>query len=808
MKHLYRYLTLLALLGGAAAPRVAHAQSKLLIDTGNPGPDWTLVAGDEFGYSGLPDPALWHIGSPYSTNKYAGWGNEMYSAAMVNVAGGSVHLKMQHLLDPNNQPISVPDSADHTSNPRMISYVGGMISSVRDYGLGQGGYGIYEARIKVPADPNSDTYPAFWLYNAVTEIDVMDGARVNNNDTNPGLLTGVILWGGPNENRVHTADCGRRSKIWADPGRTDGQATLLSQDYNTYTVVWTPAKVTFFLNKREICTVASAAVPTVWWHNLDVMLSLSNTSWTQTTQPFTMDVDYVRLLRPTCVVAGQCKDYEGGSYPPYKSDYEVVPHDISQPNANIWRDGDGKVHYRDLNANTTNAKMSDVAGSLALNPNNEHQVFYRGFDDLLYVATEPSYPNGWTVTPLPPVAGLTVAGDVRYNAFTNSVLFKGSDGQLHAYAATGPGGTWQHSQLTQIDATINPNALVSGQPGSVACRARDGFIAYIGRDQNIRYFTPNAPNAPTVSTITTWDSAAAVGGDVQLDDANILYRGQDNRLQVYYQANNQYYHNWVDNGLPNAVRFSSKPGSLALSPTTDYYVGTDDHVHSMTYNHATGNVDYADLPAPGSWFEQVQGDLTATPDDTHVFYRGKDGRIQTLYRDASGWHHAWDDDYFTTGEFTSFTGNDPAERSASLVTSNGRQFYCDAYHHLRYLAWEPAEVSDCTADHNEVIGTLHRTGTAPTTPAAAPAPAAAAAEVLDLSVAPNPTASQLTVVLPTALRALSLPYTLISALGAVVQQGTLTAGHLTLALGSLPSGLYVLTTQAPGHVYHTRVVKE
>jgi len=794
MKHIYRYLTLLTLLGGAVAPRAAQAQSKLLIDTGNPGPDWTLVAGDEFGYSGLPDPTLWHIGSPFGDGKYEGWSNEMYSASMVNVASGAVHLKMKHLLDANNQPISVHDTNSSRPN-RIIQYEAGMISSVRGQGLGKGGFGVYEARIRLPADPYDDTYPAFWLFNAVTELDVIDGVRTNNTGTNPGLLNAVIMWTKSNDSLVRVADCGRRSKIWSG---FDWQATLLSRDYNTYTVVWTPDKVTFFLNKREICTVPRAAVPTFETTNLDLMLSLRNTDWTTTTQEFTMDVDYVRLLRPTRVVQdpGNYPSYDATSYPPYKSNYEVVPHDISQPNANIWRDGDGNVMYRDLNANTTNAKMSDVAGSLALNPDNEHQVFYRGFDNQLYVATEP-YTNGWTVTLLPSVTGLTVAGDVRYNAFTHSVVFKGSDGQLHAYAATGPGGAWQHTQLT----SGTGDARVSEQPGSVACRARDGFTAYIGRDNNIRYFTPSG----AVGTITTWAGQNAyAGGDVQLDDVNILYRGQDSRLQVYYLSNNQYYHNWIDNALPNAVPFSTKLGSLALSTTTDYYVGTDDRVHSMTYNQATGGIDYADLPAPGSWFEQVQGDLTATPDDTHVFYRGKDGRIQTLYRDAAGWHHGWDDDYFTTGEFTSFTGNDPAERSASLVTSNGRQFYCDAYHHLRYLAWEPAELRDCTSDHSGVIGTLHRTGTQP----AAPAPAAAAAEVLDLSVAPTPTAGQVTITLPTALRALSLPYTLTSALGAVVQQGSLTAGHLTLELGSLPSGLYVLTTQAPGHVYHTRVVKE
>ncbi|MBJ6145554.1 hypothetical protein [Hymenobacter sp. BT559] len=60
--------------------------------------------------------------------------------------------------------------------------------------------------------------------------------------------------------------------------------------------------------------------------------------------------------------------------------------------------------------------------------------------------------------------------------------------------------------------------------------------------------------------------------------------------------------------------------------------------------------------------------------------------------------HSHIDGYWNTNEFCSFAIAQGASL-ASIGADGHRTFYCDAYHHLRYLAWKPCEVTKCDNMH-------------------------------------------------------------------------------------------------------------
>jgi len=711
-------LFLLALLGGGAAPRQAAAQCKLRLDFSNPKSGWTIVARDEFDDSagtGRPDPRFWQLW-PGGSDQYAGWGSEWYDTSdpsLVTVSGGAAHLRAIRWRDAQGNPLSVQQGTYGNGAPRYVRYRSGMLHSVGPFVLPS--YGAYEARLRLPAN-GEDAWPTFWLWaNQGTEIDMLDGARVDNwpytYPSNPGLLTNVIDWHHPSSTQQYPS-CGHLSKIWSDPWWS--HATLLSRQYNTYTMVWTPAKITFFFNGREIHTVPRTAIESVQqWSEL--FINLQTTSWTTSTADFQMDVDYVRLLRPTCMVKGTCPaDYvmDAGSY---KSSYEAMNHDISQPVPHWEPSSD-----RDPEATTTWAKVSAEPSSIALVPSfagqASTQVFYRGINNRLYLAHNASG-NDWTVTPLPYASGYDVAGDVAYIPCLSLAVYKGADGRLQGYYLDAQ-RSWQHTWLTGAGGP--GNELVDSQAGAVAVLAEDGVIAYRGQHANIFYFTIDpsrytnsaaAAHAPTTMLSAPADlgQATAAAGDLVYDQhtRNLFYRGQDSRLQAYWWNGQTYAHTWVGDDQPTSNQLlAPKPTALVATTTGVFYVGQDDSIRRVARDPHTGHFSTSVLPAASYTYgntgyplaDKVKGSLASTPDGSHLLYQGYDGRLQMLYLDGDQWQHAWLDDYWNTNEFCSFSTAQGAGL-ASVAADSHRTFYCDAYNHLRYFAWEPCEVIDCGNMH-------------------------------------------------------------------------------------------------------------
>ncbi len=439
MKQLLPQL-LLAGLGAAGSLGAARAQCQLQFDP----IVWTQVYRDDFNQL---DRTEWDTSPDHNTNinAHGGWGSEWYdfndpSLVTIRQQPNSTNkvlvLTAKRWLDAYGNPVEdsvLNDTQKGTYRP--LRYRSGMLISADnpgDYHSKQTSYGAWEARIKCPTNPNA--WPAFWLWSGSTEIDILDGISPDSTSPAQAVQNNVIdnLWkkhSASTNPQPNLESCGAKLKAWSALGQP--LSTKFSDDYHVYTMVWTPDFVTFFFDGRETNTVPRSAVITRndW---PEIRLSLQMLPWVgkcpgcDPNETAEMYVDWVRVLKPN-VIPGQ-PDYGH----PYFSNYSVATNTFKTSSEFLNRDITALA--------TTSSKVNATAGSITTNPNKAGQVFYRGTDNLLYVATQQG--TTWTVDalPVPPLANIAVQGDVVYHQANNLVLYRGADACVQGYQFNG--STW------------------------------------------------------------------------------------------------------------------------------------------------------------------------------------------------------------------------------------------------------------------------------------------------------------------------------------------------------------------------------
>lgn len=332
-----------------------------------------------------------------------GVGAEYYSPNQVSLQpGGVVRLTAQKLTTP---------LYDYSgTNPRKISYVSGKLDvrpildnieppgNANSWNPGGIAYGIFEIRCKLPVE-NNGTWPTFWLYSGPGEIDIIDNLL-----TNPArqLQTGVLDWG--NYTRpVITCGTVANKLNWDD----------LAAGFNTYSAVWTPTRVTFFFNGREMYTVYNTQVSPGGGWPAKLMTRLQMADWAG--QSAVMDIDYIRILKPKDYVSNGMQNnvYPGDYNVSYKSSSEFINHSITIEAAAL-------------------PNVNSAAGSIGPNPTNPNEVFYRSSENRMCRALKGSN-NQWIIETLPVSnANELVKGDVTFNA--GFITYRGNDNRVQYYS--------------------------------------------------------------------------------------------------------------------------------------------------------------------------------------------------------------------------------------------------------------------------------------------------------------------------------------------------------------------------------------
>ena len=302
MRHLRIRLAIALVINCVLLPVAAFAQAKLHPDS----LVWEIVSEDDFG--GIASAATPTV--PLNTTAWRttptgnpddGVGAEYYSGEsdLVTISQGAAHIRSVRIPD---RPRASGAAGFHTVKFRAGQLFGTNV-------FHQAGYGIWEARMKVPN--NIGAWPTFWLCssNNTLEIDILDGTSPD------GMLVNVI------DHRKYENDYKAlpypfprlskseyRVKPWVEPGQTGNE--LLDNNYHTYAMAWTPSEITFFFDGRAIYSVPASVVTAIElgennWP--DLRISMQMWDWASGNGEV-MDVDYVRIWKPFPNKAG-VRDY-------------------------------------------------------------------------------------------------------------------------------------------------------------------------------------------------------------------------------------------------------------------------------------------------------------------------------------------------------------------------------------------------------------------------------------------------------------------------------------------------------------------
>lgn len=251
-----------------------------------------------------------------SQGVYYGWLSEMWSKQNIifrhEDGKDLVRLVAQRLPKPLRCD-HCPDFANYRSEKKFVS---GMLELVAGEDSMPGyTYGIFEASIRFSG--GSGAWPAFWMVGSghpfsKTEIDIVDGYFTNERVWKSALID----WDSGNSYLVENK-------------RTDED---LVRNFHLYSVVWTPQKLSYFLDGVELFSFSnpvaskdkSAGGPHLAYtrpEKLIVLLTMEMAEWASVDAAH-MDIDYVKVYKPCSKQNGGCKPLL--QLTPY--DYNTTPY--------------------------------------------------------------------------------------------------------------------------------------------------------------------------------------------------------------------------------------------------------------------------------------------------------------------------------------------------------------------------------------------------------------------------------------------------------------------------------------------------
>jgi beta-glucanase (GH16 family) len=229
---------------------------------GIPG-DWYLVFDTEFTGSNI-DRSVWRTGWFGSgvTSPASDTDDDCYSPNNVTFPGdGTMHLNVT--------------ASSSTCGGVTFPYTGAMITTNPDDGRPSGGfeytYGVYEARVYVPAD---GTVIADW----------------------PGVWADGQSWPTDGEDDVMEGLNGEACATFHDPLdigiRTRSCSTAVTPGWHTFDSDWQPGSVTYYYDGSVIGTVTSGVTSSPMYLILDDTVKMGEPN---DTEPAAMQVQYVRV---------------------------------------------------------------------------------------------------------------------------------------------------------------------------------------------------------------------------------------------------------------------------------------------------------------------------------------------------------------------------------------------------------------------------------------------------------------------------------------------------------------------------------
>lgn len=572
---------------------------------------WELVFNDEF-----TDPSKARLQSFYDLDGPRCTQRTLYTWDRINVVNGNLVLSSQY-TGPITNSQDHPICQAYPHNDRILpDYAGGGICSKLDYnntsnpcsGWVNGfKYGMFEVRCKFPTEHG--TWPAWWMSNGADEIDIFEFEA----DKPHELTTNLIESCGGNDiptSAGYVIDYNSPCNLNLYPNDDYKESCQkkhlfernLTNEFHTYTVVWTPNRYTYYIDGRELRT-ETRYVDNGCEQKFRLNLGVTGNNGQVGFQYAEFLVDYIRIYKQKDMSEKFMYTYDASTIATY-------PDVVNRINSLDVGTGNHLFY------NSTNGWI-------------EHRVKQAG--------------TNYVNDPLPKTSNLwKVNGDMKVGT-GNQVFYRGSDGRIQTYYYSNSSGSYAHGWVddlwnyTPSKISSQAGALAVGEGNQLFYRGEDNWMHsfYWNGDWN-HAFLPQGPNS--------WK----VAGDVVVGEGNqVFYRGADGRMQIYYWKNStqSWNHGWVDDYWNTSnYKVSSQPGAIEVGAGNQlFYRGTDNRMHGFHY--ASGDWNHFYLPYEIA-SQKCMGDI-AIGEANYIYYRGADGKMQMYYYQVmtpgleGHWFHTW-----------------------------------------------------------------------------------------------------------------------------------------------------------------------
>ena len=300
---------------------------------------------------------------------------------------------------------------------------------------------------------------------------------------------------------------------------------------------------------------------------------------------------------------------------------------------------------------------------------NQPEVYLIGTDQNIYQLFWTST-NGWlgknltniTANSMPPSpnqpaspSGLTSLMDTITGR--PETYYVGIDGHIHQLYLTGPANNPVWATFDISGNTGGANAISNSSLFSLADTLVGALeVYYVGTDQDIHQLSWNSTSGWHNYDLSSFTGApaAASGGLTALVDSvtgalEAYYVGADQDIHQLQWSGSSGWHTFDVSLNTHAAPATIGQGTLTslvdtlTSSLKLYYVGTDQHVHEVSWNASTG-YRTADITATAGSLNILSGGTITSLFDTlasavDVFYVGTDHRVHELqWKPTTGWH--------------------------------------------------------------------------------------------------------------------------------------------------------------------------
>lgn len=425
----------------------------------------------------------------------------------------------------------------------------------------------------------------------------------------------------------------------------------LDDEFHTYTMVWTPDKISFFFDGKEYRTVTDVSqMPNVGdicnYGHMDAILSLSYNcpQWqdleVNKLEPFL--VDYVRIYKPTASNTNwNHKQHYGNKIDnsavllgtPTSLNVSPYRFDGGHPAGNVFYKGtDNRMWNYWWNGSSmvqscVNWSITDVESDVTI-ATSTGRTYYRTAQNLLkyFDSNSTNYYTG-----IANCAGSIVT-------YGNFVYYKDTDGKLRR--------AWQQPNTIWVSLVMHNTANVAG---GIVVNGLD--IYYIGTDKNIWKYVIS-PSSLTKMTTT---------GNVELsayDWRPLIYNSTSNKF--YFKATGDRlwnHHYWGGAWHTEALSWSSEDGNCAN------IVAYDQAKDIIYYKSTLGGLWYSFFDKGNRWFSTyTNSSLNSAPITVGSGFVRNDGRL-----------HVWAQGYntlvelsWTASQFNDIDCNQPNDNNIIL----------------------------------------------------------------------------------------------------------------------------------------------